>query len=137
MWHWQSEVPAWFQEGLAVYASDGGGAEGVSRKQAQQVIIAGNAFTPVTTGSLLIRKTAHYYGLKPHMFYKQAGIFVTLLHAQGGEQFKALIHTIQAGTPLKKAMEKVYGAGVLREWNAFVSELKRRNGTEHRAQLVS
>jgi hypothetical protein len=140
MWHLQSKLPPWFQEGLAVYASDGCCTEGVSGRQARQAIITGSVFTPTTSGSLLFRKTAHSYGLKPHMFYKEAGIFISWLHEQGNGQFKSLLQTIQAGASLEDAMHKAYGAGVVQEWKLFVSELKQHResaGSAHDVQAVS
>ena len=119
MWKWHSNTPAWFQEGLAVYVSNGGGAEGVTAQAAKQAIRSGKTFTPTATGSLLFPQTASYFGLKPHMFYRQAGLFVAWLHAQSDRQFRKLILTIQGGATLGAAMREAYGASVQLEWQRF------------------
>lgn len=125
MWKWHENAPAWFREGLAVYASDGGGAEGVSPIQAKQAIISGHSFIPNDSGRLLFPKTAHAYRLKPHMFYKQAGLFVSWLHQSDNEKFKKLILALQAGVPFKEAMQKSYGSSARQNWEKFVWELKK------------
>ena len=57
-------VPAWFDEGLAVYVSNGGGAEKVGEAEARQAIVAGTHFDPERMGKVYADK----YGLTAHMF---------------------------------------------------------------------
>lgn len=123
-WKWHENTPAWFREGLAVYASDGGGAEGISSTQAKQAIIAGKSITPNNTGSLLFPKTAYTFGLRPHMFYKQAGLFVSWLHQHNHTKFRKLILAIQTGATFEAAMQTSYGSNVLANWKRFIRELK-------------
>ncbi len=119
-----SNIPSWFSEGLAVYVSDGAGAEGVDREAAKKAIISGNSFTPVGTGSLLFPKGANYFGLKPGMFYKQAGLFVAWLCEQNKNYFKTLISSIQSRETLEEAMFISYGVSVLENWESFTNEQK-------------
>lgn len=124
VWKWKSNVPAWFREGLAVYASDGSGAESVSREEAEMAIVSGKMFTPNITGSLLFPKTANTFGLKPHMFYRQADLFVSWLHEKDMKNFGTLIANIQAGETIEKAMRNAFGVGVLENWQRFINEQK-------------
>ena len=69
-------IPSWFAKGLAVFVSNGGGAENVSEKDAARAILNGACFHPDSTGNILFPKTASSYHLKPHMFYRQSSMFV-------------------------------------------------------------
>ena len=78
VFHYVSDIPAWFSEGLSVYVSDGGGAESVSDSQAIDWIIEGKHFNPTAKGSLF--KPSGYVSTLPWpMFYRQAGLFVKYL----------------------------------------------------------
>ncbi len=123
MWQWHSNIPSWFEEGLAVYVSNGGGAEGVTAAAAKKAIHSGKSFKPISTGSLLFAKTASYFGLKPHMFYRQAGLFVTWLHEQDDRQFRKLLLQIQGGATLGAAVKAAYGVSLENEWLKFTNEL--------------
>ena len=79
-----SNIPPWFQEGLAVCVSGGGGAEKVSYEVAKQSILNGKSFKPNHSGSLLFPKTAFWFGLKPHIFYRQSSMFVSYLSNNWG-----------------------------------------------------
>ena len=131
MWKWNANVPAWFREGLAVYVSGGSGAEKVSVEDAITAILSGESFGPNETGSLLFPKSARYFGLAPHMFYRQAGLFVTWLHDKDSHKFAMLIKAIQTGKALEQAMFSAYGRSVSENWQSFVDELK--NGENNRA----
>jgi len=91
MWTWNSNVPSWFQEGLAVYASGGSGAENVTVSDAKKAIVAGKMFIPNESGNFLFKKTAHSFGLTPHMFYRQAGMFVSWLHHENNKNSNKLL----------------------------------------------
>jgi len=123
MWKWHSNCPEWFREGLAVYISEGGGAEGVTEQQAVQAIRSGKALRPIATGSLLFPKTARDFGLSTHMFYRQAGLFVAWLHDQGDRQFRGLILQIQGGATLDAAVNAAYGDRLQDEWLKFTNSL--------------
>ena len=91
-------VPSWFSEGLAVFVSNGGGAENVSETDAAHAILDGLCFHPDSTGSILFPKTASSYNLKPHMFYRQSAMFVQFLKEYDSEKFKELLKALQSGT---------------------------------------
>lgn len=87
-------IPSWFVEGLAVFISNGGGAENVSEKDAARAILDGACFHPDSTGSFLFPKTASSYHLKPHMFYRQSAMFVQFMKEYDPEKFKGLLQAI-------------------------------------------
>lgn len=86
-------VPVWFDEGLAVAVSGGGGAEGVSDEDLRRAISEGRTFSPETGGS----KGASSYGLDAHAFYGQAGMFVGYLWSLDERSFRALLRAIEDG----------------------------------------
>lgn len=118
-----SNVPPWFQEGLAVYVSDGAGAERVSIEQAQESIVSGRSFEPNETGSILFPKTAFSFGLKPHMFYRQSALFIRFLKEENEPMFKKLITLLQQDNDFAKAFERAYYKPLTRLWLEFVDTL--------------
>jgi len=78
-WRYWTEVPGWFLEGLAVEVSEGGGAEKVSDDQARKLIQSGVYFVPEEQSSIWGHNFAHDYGLEPHVYYRQANLFVLYL----------------------------------------------------------
>ena len=69
----------WFKEGLATYASDGGGAHLVSERQAIGSIKSGNHCIPNESEGFIFRKTPRDFTLKPQMFYRQSMMFITFM----------------------------------------------------------
>jgi len=124
MLHWYSGVPAWFQEGLAVYVSGGGGAEKVTINEAQQSMVLGVAFTPDTSGSLIFHKSAQSYGLKPHMFYRQASLFVEYLHVIDETRFRLFLLSLEDGEGFEAAISSAYGTPLNKLWQHFILQLK-------------
>ena len=124
LWRWMLDAPVWFQEGLAVFVSGGAGAEKVTPRQATQALREGRGFTPNVRGRLLFRKSAHRFGLKPHMFYRQAGMFVVWLHDSDPVCFRAMLKRMQSDTPLEQAMRQSCGAGVEDKWREFIRQVR-------------
>ncbi len=119
-----TDIPGWFQEGLAVYASDGGGAEPISRKEALDVIRRGETFTPEDHGSAIPR-TAREHGLQHHMFYKQAGMFVEFMAESDLEQFDAFLSELFEGRVFDDAFLQVYSREVEQVHERFVDAVER------------
>ena len=124
MWSWHSNIPGWFQEGLAVYASGGAGSENVTINDAKNEIISGKTFIPSKSGSLLFKKTAHSFDLSTHMYYRQAGMFVSWLHHSNNEKFEMTMAMIKLGMTLEESMLSAYGVGISESWRNFVNEQK-------------
>lgn len=123
VWDYQTHLPTWLKEGLAVYVSNGSGAEGVSVQKAADAITRGKTFKPNASGSLLFRKTASSFDLNPHMFYRQSAMFVQWLHDRNPEEFQQLLHALKKGKMLNDALISIYGFGVQQGWSRFVSDI--------------
>lgn len=123
-WKYQTNLPTWFKEGLAVYVSNGSGAEGVSERKAYEAIIHGKTIEPSGSGSLLFGKTANSFGLKPHMFYRQSEMYVRWLHDGNPDSFDKLFPVLTSGKTLDEAILTVYGFDVQQAWKVFLGEIK-------------
>lgn len=128
MWHWQSEIPSWFQEGLAVYVSDGAGVEKIEHSNAVKNITQGKSFEPNDSGYLTFPKTASRFGLKPQMFYSQSGIFIEYLHESDALKFKELILAIANGKGFTEAVNNIYRKPLNKIWEDLKKTLARRLG---------
>jgi len=123
MYHHHSEIPAWFQEGLAVFVSDGAGAEKVSFASAIKALRSDKSITPNDKRSLLFPKKAAQFGLKNSMFYAQTGIFMKYLHQQNPVKFKRLVLNIAGGRPFAQTITSIYGRPLKELWWAFKGEI--------------
>jgi hypothetical protein len=122
-----ARIPSWFKEGLAVYVAKGGGAETVTEVQARNAIQQNKYFQPETEGSLLFPKRAHDYGLDPHLFYREASMFVAYLNQRDNAKFKDFLLTIEDGVPFATAFNNAYGADIGDVWLGFLVEMKKPN----------
>lgn len=119
-----SNIPPWFQEGLAVYVSDGGGAEKVSYGMAKESILSGNSFVPNDSGSVLFPRTAYSFGLEPQMFYRQSSMFVGYLSDNYPLEFKNFMLLLFADKEFKAAFEETFGKSINTAWQNFLGKLK-------------
>ena len=123
---WASGVPSWFSEGLAVMVSGGAGAEKVTEAEALRAMEAGSRFTAETTGSLLFARSASSYGLQPHMYYRQAGLFVSHLRARDPAAFRAFLSALLDKTPFAEAFAQAYRESVEEAWRSYLAGLRRQ-----------
>ncbi|GAB6907785.1 putative Lipoprotein [Desulfosarcina cetonica] len=119
-------IPSWFVEGLAVFVSNGGGAENASEADAAHAILDGACFHPDSTGSFLFPKTASSYHLKPHMFYRQSAMFVQFLKEYDSEKFKRLLQAIQNENNFQNALHASYGKEIDIYWTEFKENLTKQ-----------
>ncbi len=119
-----SNIPSWFQEGLAVNVSDSGGAEKVSYDVAKESILSGHSYAPNDSGSLFFPRTAYSFGLKPHMFYRQSSIFVRYLSDSYPSEFKNFLTILFAGNEFKTAFKKAFGKSINSAWEDFLGKIK-------------
>lgn len=118
-----TNIPSWFLEGLAVSVSSGGGAENVTVEQAQMAIRNGLKFEPDDSGRLLGPKSARSYGLEPHMYYRQANVFVDYLNNLNPVGFEAALKDVLNGTSFQEVWKKHYGQSILELWLRFEKSL--------------
>ncbi|WP_153304852.1 peptidase MA family metallohydrolase [Desulfocapsa sulfexigens] len=123
-WNYQTKLPVWFKEGLAVYVSNGGGAEKVTEQEAAEAIYQGKTIKPNGSGALIFRKTASSFGLKTHMFYRQSEMYVRWLHDMSPSKFRKLFTALEQGKTLDEALSSVYGFTVHQGWSQFTGEIK-------------
>ncbi len=93
-------TPPWFNEGLAVYVSGGAGAGDVTEKEAVNAILSGKVFEPNNAGGVLdffFPKYGNHWNLKPHMFYRQASLFVSFMNEYNKNAFKNMLVAMQRG----------------------------------------
>lgn len=121
-WTW-ANIPGWFHEGLATWVSGGGGAETVTDMEASSSLKSGLGFSPEDHGSPLAPKSAASYGLKPHMYYRQAAMFVGYLHKRSPVAFQLLLTSIERGESFSQALNAAYGESVNDLWRAFLIDL--------------
>ncbi|MGD9543439.1 MAG: hypothetical protein AB7F41_03455 [Methylocystis sp.] len=126
--------PQWFTEGLAVMASNGGGAEGVSEDEAAQAIRDG--YRVVLDGRRWIDFAALGFEREPprdpkkdaltqrqRLAYRQAGMFVGWLRKRDHDAFMSLLRALEAGQAFNISFEAAFGAAPQQLWRRFVSDL--------------
>ncbi len=116
-------IPGWFLEGMAVSVSSGGGAEEVTSAQARIAMRGTVRFRPEDSGSITGHKTAHDYGLEPHMYYRQASLFVQYLQRVNPEAFHAALLSVLHGARFRQVWPKSYGRSISELWREFQGEL--------------
>ena len=120
---YNAHLPSWFQEGLAVVVSNGGGAEKASIADATTALRTGKSLTPEDHGSFLFKKFASSYDLTPPMFYRQSGMFVAWLRQQDSTRFRTFLVAIEGGEGFATAFTTAYGMDVDTAWRQFVNGL--------------
>lgn len=120
-WH-ALMLPAWFDEGLAVLVSDGGGAEAVSPDEARAALAAGRRFVPDEAELVLFRRYGSSFGLSGPMFYRQAGLFVGAMAQRDPAAFRRVLEALAAGDGLGGAVRRAYGRGIDALWQDFLRE---------------
>jgi hypothetical protein len=120
-------TPPWFNEGLAVYVSKGGGAGDVTEKEAVNTMLAGKVFEPNNAGGVLdflFPKYGNRWNLKPHMFYRQASLFVSFMKAYDINAFENLLVAMQRGQSFDRSFRQAYHISTLEMWQLFIKQLK-------------
>lgn len=115
-----SRLPFWFKEGLATYASDGGGAHTVTEQQAIDCIRSGKYFVPNESGGFIFQKSASDWGLNHHMFYRQSMLFISYLAAVNESGFRNFLLGIENGERLSTSLEAAYNKQLEKLWDEFL-----------------
>jgi hypothetical protein len=130
--------PQWFTEGLAVMASNGGGAEGVSEAEAAQAIRDG--YRVVLDGRRWIDFAALGFEREPprdptksaltqrqRLAYRQAGMFIGWLRMRDETAFLRLLRALEAGEAFESSFEAAFGEDAQQLWRRFVSVLSQQS----------
>lgn len=118
-----TEIPGWFHEGLAVFASEGGGALPVPEEAARRAIVAGRTFLPEDEGAFRPRMAADH-GVPHHQFYRQSGLFVEFLATRDPQGFRLLLDALHRGEGFRAAFEAHLGETVREAWTTFVEHVR-------------
>jgi hypothetical protein len=117
-------LPFWFSEGLAVLVSSGGGAENTTEEEARRAIVEGRVFVPDGRVGLLGRKVPSSFGLPPHLFYREAAIFLGHVMQGDANRFRDFLQRVEDQRPIGTAFEAVYGETLTAAWDGFVATVK-------------
>ncbi len=118
---WSLTLPSWFNEGLAVLVSDGGGAETVPETEAVAAIHRGERFTPDESESVFGHRFGASFGLPEHMFYRQSALFVGYMRKRDPQKFKALLSTLSEPESLGAAVQRHYSMTIAQLWEEFLA----------------
>ena len=118
-----TDIPTWFNEGLAD-AATGSGGEHVSHERAIGSILSGDCFVPDSRGSFPRPKRARDYGVSYPMLHAQSGMFVTYLREHRGDAFREFLLDIQRRERFASAFERRFGADVETMWDRFVQHVR-------------
>ena len=118
-----SRLPFWFKEGLATYASGGGGAHTVTEKQATDFIRSGKHFFPNETGGFIFQKTPSDRGFEPHMFYRQSMLFIMYLSSINEWEFRKFLLSVENGEQFSTALRQAYNKNLEELWDDFLQKI--------------
>jgi hypothetical protein len=116
-------LPSWFREGLATYASGGGGAETVTDDEARQAIREGRRIVPFSSGSLLGQHSIVQDGVPARLAYREASLFTAFIASKSEGGIRALIDDLINGRCFAEAVETRLGMTVDDAWKQFVASM--------------
>jgi hypothetical protein len=123
-WKMINDVPGWFLEGMAVLTSSGAGAETVSSQDALLQLKSNTTFVPQDKVSLIGHKSAHDYGLKPHMYYRLSSLYVDYLQQSDPQAFEAAFKEMLQQSSYHDAWLKHYAKTNEALWKAFLASIE-------------
>lgn len=114
---------------MAVWVSNGGGAEQVSVQAAEQAIRNGTTIHPTLNTGFW-----NYLTQPPsppennwHMYYRQSGMFVQYLHDSDPIAFSNLLEALRLTKDMQPAWSIAYKKSVDEMWLRFIKEIQSRN----------
>lgn len=117
-----ARLPSWFHEGLATLVSNGGGAETVSTDSAADALNHGRRFEPESSAWIIFPKSAASYGLTPHMYYRQASMFVGFMRESDPDAFTKMLMSIEEKVSFSHAIQSTYREDMSSIWLRFLSQ---------------
>jgi hypothetical protein len=114
------QVPAWFGEGLADFAS-GTGYDVMQEQEALSRIRAGRVLRPDEKGHLPFPKRPSDYGLTWPEFHAQSRMLVEHLNNGRSHVFSAFLSDIMSGRSFGVAFRDRFGVSPQEEWITFLS----------------
>lgn len=122
--------PRWFEEGMGVWVSDGGGAEKASPAMAEQAIRAGSMIEPTLDTGLwaFLTQAPTAPDNNWYLFYRQSGMFVQYLHDNDPGAFRALLAALRRTGDLRTAWPQAYADSPQTLWDRFTAPLRQATG---------
>jgi hypothetical protein len=118
-----ARLPAWFREGIATYASGGGGAETVTDDEARQALRERRRIIPVSSGSLLVQRSIAQDGVPPRLAYREASLFTAFIARNSRGGLRGLTDDLITGKSFADAVEMRLGMTVDETWNRFLASM--------------
>lgn len=120
-------MPRWWEEGLAVLTSNGGGAEMTSVEEATKSIKAGKAFEPIDASSCRLffgGNLSKKYGISWSMYYRQSEMFVKFLKERDEAAFKMALKSLRETKDIYKSINNSYGKSVQQLWSEWIESVR-------------
>ena len=118
--HFTHRVPVWFHEGLAAYASNGGGADYATEEEARSALRQGRVFSPALLDNEHTRHKAEHWRLSPYLFYRQAMMFMQHLRHTSEERFEEFLLRVQDKEDFAHAFGNAYNMGLDEAGQRFI-----------------
>lgn len=121
-------IPQWYHDGLATFASNGGGASRATERNAQTLMLSGKHILTKAQGEFFpARWPLNYQAsenawFQQHMDYRQAAMFYAYLHPKGGQR---LIRELEAGSNFGEAFLTVYGESPEQQFKRYLESLRK------------
>lgn len=68
-------------------------------------------------------KYGSYWKLEPHMFYRQAALFVSFLREHNSRAFKEMLKTMQCGQSFDLSFQRAYSILEKEMWRLFINQI--------------
>ncbi len=117
---YSTELPAWFQEGIAVIISEGAGTEGINKNAVIEKMLTGHTF--VADNQKNIFSTKHPTNIKSREFYYQGSLFVEYIIERNPGKFLLFIDILKKKS-FNESINEVYQADIYGIWQEFLVEL--------------
>jgi hypothetical protein len=118
--HYTYRVPVWFHEGLAAYASSGGGADYATDEEVRAAVSEGHFFAPATLDTPNMRHKAEYWQLSPYLFYREAMLFLDHLKQSGEDRYRDFLLRVQDNENFALAFSSTYNMSLDEAGRLFV-----------------
>lgn len=128
---YSTELPAWFQEGIAVLISEGSGTEGENKIEVIANMLSGNNFVADNPKNLFTKK--HPKNIKSREFYFQGYLFVEYIFEENPDKFLLFIDRLQQKS-FNESFNGVFHTDVFEVWRQFLVALAEYNKHFHPTQ---
>jgi len=119
-WRYVTDVPKWYNEGLATLISNGAGAGSVTELEAKKFILSGSHLIPHNSGRFFKRaETTGDLRNGSFRFYRQAKMFVEYLRNTNPSGFKNALIQLRKGESFHMIWKTNYGTHLDNLWAAF------------------